>query len=187
MPEPDVEGYKAYIDDINKREISNSETYDKSLLTLSSAFLGLSLTFTKDVVPLSNANYMALLLVSWGLFALTIILTISSFIFGQHIIERLKDGAKEYFIERKSEVNELSITLSKRQKKLNALCGVVFIVAIVFLTLFITLNVAGGGKMDNKQSDATEKRGQPVPTYDQVPQKLPQKPNEQQNQGNKKK
>lgn len=141
MTKPNAEGYKAYIEDLNKREMSNSETYDKSLLTLSSAFLGLSLTFTKDVIPFENANYIILLFVSWGLFALTIILTISSFIYSQRVTRQLKKSAREYFIEGKKETNELSITLAKRQEQLNTSCGVIFIIAVILLTSFIALNM----------------------------------------------
>lgn len=116
MTEPDHEGYKACIDDLNHRQMSNSETYDKSLLTLSSAFLGLSLTFIQNVVPLNSGKCFFLLYLSWGLFALTVILTIASFIYGQYVLEELRVGAKKYFIEgNKEEEDERSKVLSRRR------------------------------------------------------------------------
>lgn len=141
MTKPNYEGYKACLDDLNQRQMSNSETYDKSLLTLSSAFLGLSLTFIQNVVPLADGKCLLLLYVSWGLFALTIILTIASFIYGQSVLEELKVGAKKYFIEGKREEDERSKVLSRRLTTLNTVDGIVFIVAVVSLTVFVGLNV----------------------------------------------
>ena len=143
MTKPNYEGYKACIDDLNRRQMSNSETYDKSLLTLSSAFLGLSLTFIQNVVPLADGKCLLLLYLSWGLFALTIILTIVSFIYGQSVLEELKDGAKKYFIEGNREEDKRSAVLSRRLAALNTIDGVVFILAVISLTLFVGLNVAG--------------------------------------------
>lgn len=143
MTKPNYEGYKACIDDLNQRQMSNSETYDKSLLTLSSAFLGLSLTFIQNVVPLKTAEYLFLLYLSWGLFALTVILTIASFIYGQAVIDKLKDGAKRHFIEGKKDEDTRSLVLSKRLALLNTADGVVFIVGVVSLVVFVAWNVAG--------------------------------------------
>jgi len=84
MNEPDEEGYLRFIEDTNKREMSNAETYDRALLTLSSVLLGLSLTFTQNVVPLHTASKLWLLIGSWALFATTIIIVMASFIYGQH-------------------------------------------------------------------------------------------------------
>ena len=49
----------------------NQEEYDKQLLTLSSAFLALSLTFTKDVVPFHSAAH------KWLLYSSFVVLSIA--------------------------------------------------------------------------------------------------------------
>ena len=51
--------YEMYLkeeEDISKRELSNVENLDKAILSLSSAGLGLSLVFIKNVVKLTEAN-----------------------------------------------------------------------------------------------------------------------------------
>lgn len=142
MSEPDYDAYKTCVDDLNRRQMSNSETYDKSLLTLSSAFLGLSLTFIQQVVPLASAKCLGLLYASWGLFTLSIVLTIASFIYGQSVLAELVDGAKNYFLEGKKEEDARSKVLSGRVAVLNTFNGVVFITAVVSLTVFVGWNVA---------------------------------------------
>jgi len=67
---------------------SVSESLDRSLLTLSSAFLGGSLAFVGQVVELGSALGIWMLYSAWFLFALTIALTISLFSMGLVSIRR---------------------------------------------------------------------------------------------------
>lgn len=185
--EPDTEGYKNFIDDINKREISNAESFDKALLTLSSAFLGLSITFIKNIVALESASSIWVLYLSWALFAVTIVLTVLSFMYGQYVIRQLKLGAKKYFIERDTSVNDLSERLSENIVKFNLATGTSFIIAVLTITIFVVINVESnnmGPREDTPtQSVPDETRSQPVPSFDQVPQSPPTQPPPQQDSG----
>lgn len=51
--------------DLFKRQLSNAENYDKAILSLSTAFLGLSFAFMKDHVPAHQAEWLYLLYGSW--------------------------------------------------------------------------------------------------------------------------
>lgn len=62
-----------------ERQFSNSESYDKAILTLSSAFLALSLTFIKDVLGAGPVRDVWTLYASWMVFAAAIICTVASF------------------------------------------------------------------------------------------------------------
>jgi hypothetical protein len=48
--------YERYRDELLKRQLSNSENFDKAILTLSSAGLALYLTAIEHVVPLVAAR-----------------------------------------------------------------------------------------------------------------------------------
>lgn len=89
--------YNKARDELLAKQMSNSETYDRSMLSLSSAFLALSVTFIKDIVPVKELLCTWLLYLSWGggLFALTIIVIFLSFIYGQKGIKQLLAGAEE--------------------------------------------------------------------------------------------
>jgi hypothetical protein len=58
---------------------SSSDEYDKSILTLSSAMLGLSLTFMKDIVPMAQITHRYSLYVSWICFTVSVLCVICSF------------------------------------------------------------------------------------------------------------
>lgn len=184
MEEPDHDGYFRYIEDADKREMANADTYDKSLLTLSSALLGISLTFTQNAVPLQTAHQIWCLIFAWGLFALTIIMVIVSIIYGQHCIKRLKDNARPYYLERKTEVNELSEEIYRSIRRLNTFSGVCFIVGVLMFTAFVGLNVYKGNVMGK-----VIERGQPTSTYQQQqgkPAQQPSNPQQSQQTGQKK-
>lgn len=58
---------------------ASTDAFDNNLLTFSSAALGLSIAFIKDIVPLENAEWLKTLYFSWGAFAGCILVTIGSF------------------------------------------------------------------------------------------------------------
>lgn len=58
--------YNKTRDELLAKQMSNSETYDRSMLSLSSAFLALSVTFIKDIVPVKESLCTWLLYLSWG-------------------------------------------------------------------------------------------------------------------------
>jgi len=76
---------------------SSTDNFDKSILTLSSGALGLSLSFIKDIVPLGSAAWRLLLYFSWGFFGLCILLTVLSYQLGIRAQqEHLKNLPKYY-------------------------------------------------------------------------------------------
>lgn len=58
---------------------ASSDAFDNNLLSFSSAALGLSVAFVKDVVPLDSAEWLRILYSSWIAFASCILVTIASF------------------------------------------------------------------------------------------------------------
>ena len=74
------------LDVLRTRESSNTQMFDKAILTLSSAGLGFSLAFIKNIVSLDKTisvwglNTATLLYVSWLLFATAIATTLYSFL-----------------------------------------------------------------------------------------------------------
>ena len=79
--------YKAW-EELRTRQLSNSQMFDKAILSLSSAGLGFSLAFIKNVVPLDRAACVWLLYVSWGLFVAATATTLYSFLTSQRGIQK---------------------------------------------------------------------------------------------------
>ncbi|MDE0510415.1 MAG: hypothetical protein OXI88_01315 [Gammaproteobacteria bacterium] len=126
--------------DLLDREHSNSRLYDRAILTLSTTFLGLSLAFINDVNPLNEAQYSALLIVSWSLFGAAIISTILSFWTSQKGLKIQVNYAEKYYLEEKDEYRKTSI-YAKITDYLNYCSGLLFIAAVVSTIVFVSINI----------------------------------------------
>jgi len=128
-------------DDLLKRNLSNCENMDKAVLTLSSALLGLSLGFTKDVVSLENASFVWLLVSSWALFAAAIISTLMSFLSSQWGIRRQLVLAHEYYLEEKEEAFDAPNFWARATEFINVCSAALFVAAVIATVVFISLNL----------------------------------------------
>ena len=177
-----------------ERQFSNSEAYDKAILTLSSGFLALSLTFIKDIVPHAQLWHAWLLYTSWGALATAIISTVASFRVSNGAIEAQLERAHQYYIERAEDAFKTT-TIAKVVERLNIFSGLAFVVGVVLTTLFVMSNFTGANSMINasqggggptrideghivpptqKVPGDLVKKGQPIPELQKVPQ--PQAP-----------
>ena len=67
-------------DELLKRDLSNTENYDKAILTLSSAGLGFSLVAIKSIVPWESAVFVWLVISGWSLLLLSIIICLVAYL-----------------------------------------------------------------------------------------------------------
>lgn len=121
-------------------QMKNAEQFDRSVLTLSSAFLAISMGFMRDVVIAGEALHRWMLLTSWGLFALTIITTLFGLLYGQNVLKKLIDGAYKFYILKDKNAYKISEKLPPRITILNWFVGFLFLFAVSFTVLFVILN-----------------------------------------------
>jgi hypothetical protein len=141
---PDEDSMRIYSEtrrDLLTRELSNSEAYDKAIISLSSALLGISLAFIKDIIRSGAACNKEFLYYSWYLFASAIVLTIISFIMSNLGIKRQLKYAQRYYLEGKAEYLKKSNIFAKLTDLTNILAGISFVLAIVLTVMFVTLNI----------------------------------------------
>lgn len=163
-----VEIFDSYRDELFKRQLSNSEAYDKAILSLSSAGLALSLTFIKFIVPLTKANYLSILKLSWLLFLASVITTVISFLISNKGISTQLKFAEEYYIEAKANaLNKFNI-YACFNTIFNYVSGVLFIFALICVVSFVTLNINHGeiDMSNKKESFATD--GAAIPKMQQA-------------------
>jgi hypothetical protein len=155
-PVPEIEQDECKEGKDNAFETLNRDQaeYDKQLLALSAAFLGVSLAFVKDVVPLKDAVHL------WGFYAALVCLlawvclVLFTFQYSIHGHFRLVDywELKEKCLEATDdEKTELNRRLHKlwpwlerkagRIKLANRASLVLFVVGIVFIVIFVITNV----------------------------------------------
>jgi hypothetical protein len=159
--------------DLLKRQLSNSENYDKAVLSLSTAFLGLSLAFLKDLVPVQRAECLFLLYFSWIVLAGAVLSTILSFWLSQRAINVQIKKAEDYYL--RNDRTALSRSrIAKATDWVNALSGVLFVVGVSLTTAFVIVNFEGGLKMnsDKKSEHVPLTEGATIPKMQEVPQKV---------------
>ena len=144
-PDDDSEKlYEMYLkeeEDISKRELSNVENLDKAILSLSSAGLGLSLVFIKNVVELSKANHVWVLYGSWLMFVIAITSTLLSYLFGQHALNKQREFNEKYYLEGDENAGEKVSRASQITRILSYVSVFTYIAAVSCTALFIGLNL----------------------------------------------
>ena len=136
--------YELYVkeeEELSKRDLSNVENLDKAILSLSSAGLGLSLVFIKNVVELTQAAYVFLLHISWLMFVLAITSTLLSYLFGQSALNKQREFNEKYYLEGDDDAGQQTSWASQTTRGLSYVSVFTYIAAVSFTALFIGLNL----------------------------------------------
>lgn len=136
-----IEIYDAYRDDVRKRQLSNNENYDKTILTLSSSGLALSLTAIKFAIPLATASHLFLIQGSWWLFGITIFISIIAYWVSNKALDIQLENAEDYYSKGIEDAFSKKNWYSDINDLLNMAAGVTFIIATAFIISFVTFNI----------------------------------------------
>jgi hypothetical protein len=137
-------------DDVLRRQLSNTENYDKAVLSLGTAFLGFSLAFLKDFVSYKNAVYALLLPTSWVLFCLSIIATLVSFFISQKGLSSHLKNAEKYYLGNDDTYLTKKNHAADWTDRVNLSSAILFIFAIIATIVFVIANLANGANMSEK-------------------------------------
>jgi hypothetical protein len=150
------EWYWKQVEPVKRDVDSGADSFDKSMLTLSSGALGVSLVFIKDIVPLGHAVWVCLLLISWVAFALCIVVTVVSFLLSIAALKHHRDLLDEMYRTKNYELEKnqtsgwnTAVWMSTR------LALALFLLGLVLTMVFVIKNV-GNSHSENvaKTSDA---------------------------------
>lgn len=171
--------------DLLKRQLSNSENYDKAVISLSTAFLGFSLAFLKDLVPIQRAEWLCLLYGSWLALAGAVLATIISFWVSQRGIDVQLKKAEDYYI-RDDHAALTKSGIAKATEWVNIASGMLFLLGLSLTTAFVILNFERSLKMSNeaklekillreaaeipKMQEVPFQKGAPIPNLQPLPQ-----------------
>ncbi|CAM4003067.1 hypothetical protein [Bordetella tumulicola] len=148
--------YKAFLDDAKKRQLSSSENFDKSILTYSSGGLALSLAFLKDFIPIRTATMPYLLYGSWALFVLSTALTTVSFLVSYKAQTLSIQYAEKYYLEGNECYLNRQSWCDRCTKWFNLISGAAFILALVFTSIFVAINLNKANAMAGTKSFAQD-------------------------------
>lgn len=146
-----LELYGKTRNDLLKRQLSNSENADRAVLTVSTAALGFSLAFLKDIVPLATASQPWLLYLSWLCFVLAIIITFASFFTSQKAIDDQLTLAERYYLHHDDDAYAEKSTYVTITDRLNLSGSVVFVVGIVMTCAFAAINLGRETSMSDRK------------------------------------
>lgn len=152
-----------------KRQLSNSDNFDKAILTYSCAGLALSLGFLKDFIPVTRANASWLLFLSWTLFVVAVVVTLFSFISSQLGITRQLEINERYYLRMDDSALSEKNFFARLTDWLGYGAGAAFVVAIACSTIFVSINLERAAIMA-EQKQVPLREGAPVPSIQQVPQ-----------------
>jgi hypothetical protein len=120
---------------------SSTDSFDQSLLTLSSGALGLSLAFIKDIVPFKQAVWSKTLYASWIFFAACVVLTVFSFRLSIAAQNKHLEYLAKYYLERRQEYFNKKSVYSKILSVFTWLASAFFLLGLVCTVLFCLKNV----------------------------------------------
>jgi hypothetical protein len=172
--------------DLLTRQLSNSENYDKAVLSLATAFLGLSLAFLKDIVSIERSDWVPLLYGSWISLGLAVLCTVVSFQVSQCAIDVQLRRAEDYYLRNDQSALSKS-SLAKATEWINAASGTLFVLGVLLTIAFVIVNLERrlevgsdsiqqgprGATLPNKPQNAPLEKGAPIPNFQQVPQNAP--------------
>lgn len=116
-----------------------NNNYDKLIITLSGGALALSLTFLKDIVKQGSIHYPIYLILSWGLFILSLTCVLGSLLFGIAAHKKAINQVDAGTIYKENPGG----LFSKVTTFLHS-AGTVFLIGgLVLITIFIYLNMEG--------------------------------------------
>lgn len=153
--------YNANIAVLASLQRSAEEKYDAILTTLGSAFLALSITFLKDVVPLAEARWLWVLYLSWASFAATIMVTVASLGMSSHAVS--------WHVQRLSPMEFAPQGLEKLNpwnraiQRLNLFAGGAFLLGVLCTVVFAVSNTVHWRTNVDKLNPQTVKKGLTIP------------------------
>ena len=142
------------VEKIGDTESKNAESFDKAILTLASGALGLSLSFTKEIVEPQQALANWLLFLSWGGFLFAIVLTVLSYLVTIRGSFRERELAIAVLRHRQGEDEDLqSLMESNRNNVLGFATAqaVFFLAGVVAYAIYIGINFYSETAMTNRK------------------------------------
>lgn len=134
--------FKELVDSSVVTSRSESEKFDKGVLTLSSIFLGFTLTFVDKIVPLHAAWYKWMLFMSWISFFASIISILVGLLVNQKSMLQIINNARKYLIERNANYSNFAHNkLNRVADRLNFVSLILFVLGAGAFILFVILNV----------------------------------------------
>lgn len=135
--------YKTYLDErasLTAAKKESSQYFDKSILTLASGALGLSIAFITKIAPTPKESTLGFLYCSWIILCASLLSTLVSFLTSQHACQKQIAILENSYFGTQKKTDDRN-PLGRVTVFLNWSSIILFILGIVFLIVFSILNV----------------------------------------------
>ncbi|ANJ66311.1 hypothetical protein A9404_01985 [Halothiobacillus diazotrophicus] len=136
----DKEIYENLRNELLRRDLSNTENYDKSILTLSSAALGVSIASINSIIPLDTSREIWLLKLGWALLLTSTISSLAAYLISNKGISKQIGYAEKYYLDGDEEYFDKPNVYIKINHALNISTGLIFITGMISIVYFIIYN-----------------------------------------------
>jgi len=137
--------YEVYLEErksLINAELEQARHFDKYILTLAAGTFGLSLLFIRQIAPQPETGIIWLLVTAWAVFGASILSTLISFLLSQEACSKQRKMLAEWYKENtEHKEEEIKNVFATWTKGLNWTSMSLFIVGVVFLIIFSTLNL----------------------------------------------
>lgn len=137
--------YEVYLEErksLISAELEQARHFDKYILTLAAGTFGLSLLFIRQIVPQPETGTVWLLVAAWVAFALSILLTLVSFLLSQLAYRKQREILEKSYEEDNEQGAEVSTNkFATCTQFLNWTSMSLFIIGVVFLVIFSATNL----------------------------------------------
>jgi hypothetical protein len=116
------------------------QQFDKYILSLSTGFLSLSVTFLKDIFPRLEILCRNVLVVSWTLFSASILTTLLSFLLSQKAYKRQLLITEDYYVRQDEKALKAKNHWSTGTTILNSCSAIFFVLAVAATVYFVSVN-----------------------------------------------
>lgn len=139
---PTEKDYDKRKEDYDKRELSNIESYDRSILTLLTSTFGFSLLAT-GYLATNNQNicHIEYLITSWFLLSASIVLYIVNFWIAEHALNVDLKRAEECWETKNHKVFNKQENWDTCLRWINRTVGILFIAALITIVSFVIKNL----------------------------------------------
>lgn len=165
--------YDSFRDELMKRDLSNTENYDRAIFTVSTAFLGASIVFINFVVPFEQAICIPLLILTWVALVLAPSASILAYRLGNKAIRLKLKQAQRYYKQGDESAFQDKNKYENQNDRLNLFAGASLIVAMILLVIFVSINITTEAPTMAKeiswQNSVTAKKSANVPTMEKIP------------------
>jgi hypothetical protein len=130
--------HSKFRDDLLKRQLSNNENYDRAILTLSTAALGLTVTFIRNLTTLKCPG---VLITAWVCMVLAIMAIVISYPISQKAIDKQLEFAERYYIQDDESAADAKNHLAIYHDIFVTSAGFIFVAGIICILVFFGINL----------------------------------------------